>query len=87
MLATEQGLEETSRECQSAFVALHLLEASERALHEDFAAVVEAEGNSDLHLAGMTDEEIEDQAKRLIRRAHAEKLRELEEQIATVKWP
>lgn len=54
----EQGLEEASRECQSAFVALRLLEASERALHGDASAVAEVEGIPDRRLVEMTDEEL-----------------------------
>lgn len=82
-----RGLEEADRECQSAFAALHLLEAFERALHEDVPAVAEIEGNPDFCLVEMMDEEIEERANELIQHAYVEKLRELEEQIAAIQWP
>ena len=83
----EQGLEEASRECQSAFAALHLLEASERTLRGNVSAVTEVAGTPDYRLVEMTDEKLEEQAGKLVKRAHAEKLREIEKRIAAIQWP
>lgn len=83
----EQLLEQADRECQSAFVALQLLEASERTLREDISRIGEAEGNPDLRLVEVTDEEIEERANGLIRGIHADKLREIDAQIVAILWP
>src|SRR3954464_1573496 len=71
--------------CQSAFATLHLLEGSVRLLCDGFPDVVG--GSHDYHLIDVTGEEIQGRAKELVKRLHAGKVWELDEQIATISWP
>src|SRR3954471_13568832 len=63
----------------------HLLEVFVRLLRDGFLEV--AGGSHDYHLIDVTDEEIQGRAKELIKRLHADKIRELDEQIASISWP
>ena len=51
------------------------------------SAVTEVAGTPDYRLVEMTDEKLEEQAGKLVKRAHAEKLREIEKRIAAIQWP
>src|SRR3954464_6637739 len=44
-------------------------------------------GSHDYHLIDVSDKEIQSRAKELVNRLHANKIRELDEQIATISWP
>ena len=44
-------------------------------------------GSQDYHLIDVTNEDIQGRAKELVKRLHADKIRELDEQIASISWP
>src|SRR5438045_9575910 len=81
----ERAADQEDLQCQGAYATLHLLEGSVRLLCDGFPDVVG--GSHDYHLLGVTDEEIQGRAKELVKRLHADKIRELEEQIASISWP
>src|SRR5436189_5420754 len=81
----ERAADQAYLQCQSAFATLHLLEGSVRLPRDGFPEI--AGGSHDYHLINVTDEEIQGRAKELVKRLHADKIRELDEQIASISWP
>ena len=81
----ERATDQADLQCQSAYATLHPLEGSVRLLRDGFPEV--AGGSHDYHLIDVTDEEIQGRAKELVKRLHADKIRELDEQIASISWP
>src|SRR3954470_17984262 len=81
----ERAADQAYLQCQSAFATLHLLEGSIKLLRDGFPDVVG--GGHDYHLINVTDEEIQGRAKELIKRLHADKIQDLDEQIASISWP
>src|SRR5881628_823870 len=77
----ERAADQADLQCQSAYTALHLLEGSVRLLREGFSDV--AGGSRDYNLIEVTDEKIQDRAKGLVKRLHADKIRKLD-QIARI---
>src|SRR5436189_2875567 len=82
---TERAADQADLQCQSAYATLHLLEGSVRLLRDGFPDVIG--GSHDYHLVDVTDEEIQGRARELIKRLHADKIRDLDEQIASISWP
>src|SRR3954463_3282152 len=80
----ERVADQANLQCQSAYATLHLLEGSVRLLRDGFPDV--AGGSHGYHLISVTDEEIQGRAKELVKRLHADKIQELDEQIATISW-
>lgn len=80
----QRVLEQAEHRCRSAFNELHLLEASLETLHERRAHANAQTFDLDLVVMGVTEEETEARAARLIKLRHAEEIRELDEQIATL---
>src|SRR3954464_4157838 len=81
----ERAADQANLQCQSAYATLHLLKGFVRLLRDGFPDVVG--GSRDYHLIGVTGEEIQGRAKELVKRLHAGKVWELDEQIATISWP
>src|SRR4051812_14125896 len=81
----ERAADQAYLQCQSAFAILYMLEGSVRLLRDGFPDVIG--GSHDYHLIDVTEEEIQGRAKELIKRLHADKIRELDEQIASISWP
>src|SRR3954471_16951241 len=81
----ERAADQADLQCQSAYAALHLLEGSVRLLRDGFPNVIG--GSHGYHLINVTDEEIQGRAKELVKRLHADKIREHDEQIASISWP
>src|SRR4051812_5508737 len=80
----ERAADQAYLQCRSAFATLHMLEGSVRLLCDGFPDV--NGGSHDYHLIDVTDEEIQGRAKELIKRLHADKIRDLDEQIASISW-